>query len=355
MTCKITVPAVSGTYEIRIGEGLLESNPFLHALTSEPMLLVSNTTVGPLYARRLAEKLQKPYLEVPDGEQFKTVETWQTIIDAAVANGLNRHSVMVAVGGGVVTDLVGFAAATYMRGIRYISIPTSLLAMVDAAVGGKTGVNIPEGKNLIGAFHQPFGVLIDVSTIDTLPEREYRAGLAEVVKYALALDADFLDWLETHIDQIKARDANVLVELIAHCCRLKRNVVIEDERETGKRALLNLGHTVGHALEAATDYADFLHGEAVAIGMIAELAIAETVLGIALPIERVRSLLAALGLPTKWRGELSKLLPFMYKDKKNTGGKVYFVLCETIGRAKCCPVVLDDNMLETIRCAIDAM
>ncbi len=352
MTRVISVPASRGTYDILIGEGLLERNPFLLSDKSRRALFISNETVGPLYAQSIATTYQQPYLELPDGEQHKTVTNWEKVIHTALEYGLDRHSVMVGIGGGVVTDLVGFAASTFMRGIDYISVPTTLLAMVDASVGGKTGINIPMGKNLIGSFYAPSRVVMDVSTLATLPEREYRAGLAEVVKYALVLDADFMVWLEKNISPIQIRQPNVLLDLVERCCQLKREIVREDERETGRRALLNLGHTVGHALEAATGYTALLHGEAVAIGLIAELSVAELTLSVSLPIERVRRLLKAFGLPTAWNGEVSKLVPFMYKDKKNHGGDVYFVLCEEIGRATCRPVPLDDNTLHAIEQAI---
>jgi 3-dehydroquinate synthase len=272
---------------------------------------------------------------VPDGERAKSWQILETIFEALLAARCGRDTVLVALGGGVVGDLAGFAAAVYQRGMPLLQVPTTLLAQVDSSVGGKTAINHPRGKNMIGAFHQPRAVISDVTTLDTLPERELRAGLAEVIKHAVALDADFVAWLEAKIDALLARDPEALGYAVKRCCELKAGIVAADERETGVRALLNFGHTFGHAIEAASGYGSWLHGEAVAAGMVmaAELSRGEGLLGPE-EVERLRTLVRLAGLPVAAPALAPQtLMDLMSGDKKAAQGKVRFVLLEGMGRA----------------------
>jgi len=273
---------------------------------------------------------------VEPGEQGKTVETANQLWQKFLKFGADRQTLVVAVGGGVVGDLAGFVAATYARGIRLLQVPTSLLAQVDSSVGGKVGVNLPDAKNMVGAFWQPIGVWIDIDTLKTLPDREYRSGLGEVVKYGMALDCCFFDYLEAHIAELNARKPDVLAEVVTRCCRWKSAVVEADEYEvTGRRILLNYGHTLGHALETATDYQRFLHGEALAVGMDYAARLAESRGQIDASISRrQRELLAALGLPTVVPSDIDhdELLAIMQHDKKAVNGQPRFVLPTAIGR-----------------------
>jgi len=268
----LQVSLAERSYPILIGQSLLAKTDLLgRNLKARDLLLVSNTTVAALYAERVRASLPDRRivdLRLPDGEQYKTLEYVSRAMDVLVANRFGRDAVVLALGGGVVGDLAGFAAACYQRGVAFAQLPTTLLAQVDSSVGGKTGVNHPGGKNLIGAFHQPCAVFADTSTLRTLPPRELRAGLAEVVKYGLVFDLSFLDWIEANVDRLLALDDAALAHAIYRSCELKADVVRRDERETGDRALLNLGHTFGHAIEAATGYTEWLHGEAVAAGMV---------------------------------------------------------------------------------------
>ncbi|HUM92348.1 MAG TPA: 3-dehydroquinate synthase, partial [Candidatus Competibacter sp.] len=289
-------------YPIYIGPGLLDRPDLLRThVPGRQVLVVSNTTVAPLYLDRVRAALaglRHEAVVLPDGEQYKTLETLDEIFTALLSHRLDRDCTLVALGGGVIGDMAGFAAACYQRGVHFIQIPTTLLAQVDSSVGGKTAVNHPLGKNMIGAFYQPRCVLADTDTLKTLPDRELSAGLAEVIKYGLIRDLPFLEWLEDHIEQLLARDAAALTEAIERSCRNKADIVAADERETGERALLNLGHTFGHAIETGMGYGEWLHGEAVAVGM--NLA---TDLSARLgwlkgeQVERVRTLLARARLP----------------------------------------------------------
>ena len=267
----LQVTLAERSYPIVIGERLLADAELLRQhVPAQQVLLVSNTTVAPLYAAAVQSAFAgRQLVEVimPDGEQHKNLATASRVWDVLMANRFGRDAMIVALGGGVVGDLAGFAAACYQRGIDFVQIPTTLLADVDSSVGGKTAVNHPGGKNMIGAFHQPRAVIADVSLLGTLPEREYRAGLAEVIKYGLICAPDFFDWLEAEMPRLRARDAAALTEAVHRSCALKADFVIRDERETGDRALLNFGHTFGHAIEAATSYTEWLHGEAVGTGM----------------------------------------------------------------------------------------
>lgn len=307
-------------------------------VSARDVLLVSNTTVGPLYAERIHAGLRgRRIVEaiLPDGEIHKTLANVGRVLDVLVANRYARDACVLALGGGVVGDLAGFAAACYQRGVAFVQIPTTLLAQVDSSVGGKTGVNHPGGKNLIGAFHQPRAVIADTSTLTTLPDRELRAGLAEVIKHGMICDAGFFTWLEQHIDALLARDTEALTHAILRSCEIKADIVGRDEEERGDRALLNLGHTFGHAIESATGYAQWLHGEAVGAGLLvaAEMSRACGMLTGA-DVERVERLLARTGLPTNVSTiRAQDAFDHMRIDKKVQSGRIRLVLMKSIGQA----------------------
>ncbi len=268
----LTVDLGNRSYPIVIGRGMLDGGFDLSEFVrGSDCMVVSNTTVAPLYYEKLLPNLagcNVSSVNLPDGEAHKTVPTMQTIIDSLVKTGANRDTTVVALGGGVVGDIAGFAAACYMRGVDFVQVPTTLLAQVDSSVGGKTGVNHEKGKNLIGAFHQPQIVLIDTATLETLPDRELKAGLAEVIKHGAICDTEFFAWLEVNMTALLQRDPEALAHAIRRSCELKSAVVAEDEREAGRRAILNFGHTFGHAIEHCQGYGEWLHGEAVAAGMV---------------------------------------------------------------------------------------
>jgi 3-dehydroquinate synthase len=351
---KLDVSLAERSYPIFIGHSLLSDGELLRRhLHSRDLLLVSNTTVGPLYAPVLVDALPDRRIvdvRIPDGEQFKTLEYVSRVLDVLVANRFGRDCMVVALGGGVVGDLAGFSAACYQRGVPFAQVPTTLLAQVDSSVGGKTGVNHPGGKNLIGAFHQPGVVFADTATLATLPVRELRAGLAEVVKYALIFDLDFLGWLETHVDALLALEPPALAHAIRRSCELKADVVRRDEREAGDRALLNLGHTFGHAIETATGYTQWLHGEAVATGMLiaADLSARLGMLPAA-DVARVRELLLRFGLPVEApRVGARRALDYMSVDKKVKAGRIRLVLLERLGAARFTSEYADDALEATL-------
>jgi 3-dehydroquinate synthase len=337
---QLTVQLGSRAYPILIGAGLLERADLLQPLVrARKVAVITNTVVSPLYYPRLAAALAgRELIEVvvPDGEPHKTLATLSRILDVLVANRLGRDDLVIALGGGVVGDMAGFAAATYQRGIDFIQVPTTLLAQVDSSVGGKTGVNHPGGKNLIGAFHQPLAVVADTSTLDTLPDRELRAGLAEVVKYGMICDAAFFDWIDAHAEALLGRDPAALAHAIRRSCEIKAAIVARDERETGDRALLNLGHTFGHAIESVTQYATWLHGEAVGAGlqMAATMSREAGLLEPAAAL-RVGALLRRLGLRTEARAEVTRAaaMEAMRIDKKARAGRIRFILMRGIGGA----------------------
>ncbi len=291
------------SYTITIGRGILAHAEALAAATAaRQILLVSNVIVAPLYAARVAQAMpDRQIVEalLPDGEQHKTLANVSRLLDTLVANRFSRDACILALGGGVVGDMAGFAAACYQRGIDFVQLPTTLLAQVDSSVGGKTGVNHPGGKNLIGAFHQPRAVLIDTDTLATLPDRELRAGLAEVIKYGVIADAGFFAWLEANMPALLKRDPGALAQAIRVSCATKAAIVSRDEREQGERALLNFGHTFGHAIEAATEYQGWLHGEAVAAGMATAATAAEQQGWLAARPPRIHTLLEPPGLPLR--------------------------------------------------------
>lgn len=327
------------SYPIYIGEGVLDGDLCARHLDGARALIVTNTTVEPLYLERLTATVgadQWNQLVLPDGEVYKTLEQWSSILDALIDGHHDRSSAVVALGGGVIGDMAGFAAACYQRGINYIQVPTTLLAQVDSSVGGKTAVNHPRGKNMIGAFHQPAAVIIDTGVLETLPAREYRAGLAEVIKYGLIRDRAFFDWLETRAGALHERDREVLREAIYRSCRNKAAVVAADERESGNRALLNLGHTFGHAIETVTGYSSWLHGEAVAAGIVmaADLSAREGRLARAV-VRRIQTLFEQLGLPTRPPVlDTDHFLALMGHDKKVERGRMRLVLLDDIGSAR---------------------
>lgn len=331
----ITVNLGERSYPIVIGAGLLGGGFDLgDYIRGADCLVVSNVTVAPLYREKLILNLagrQISTVDLPDGEAHKSLATMQTILDQLVACGANRDTTVIALGGGVVGDISGFAAACYMRGVSFIQVPTTLLAQVDSSVGGKTGVNHPQGKNLIGAFHQPEVVMIDTETLNTLPERELQAGLAEVIKYGAICDLDFFSWLEGNMSALLDKAPQALAIAIKRSCVLKAEVVAEDERETGRRAILNFGHTFGHAIEHCLGYGEWLHGEAVAAGMMmaAELSgISES------DLNRLKALVEAAGLPSSPpQIDADRWLAAMGMDKKVQKKQLRFVLLKELGDA----------------------
>ena len=337
----LSVALGSRSYPIHIGAGLIGSadlySPYLRGGAAA---IVTNAVVAPFYLAKVRQALEaagarSTEIIVPDGEQAKSWQGVAQIVDALVDAPLGRDGLVVALGGGVVGDLAGFAAAVYQRGVPFVQVPTSLLAQVDASVGGKTAINHARAKNMIGAFHQPSAVISDLATLDTLPERELRCGIAEVIKHGLALDASFVEWLESNVEKLLKRDRVALAHAVRRSCELKARIVAEDERESGARALLNFGHTFGHAIEAGTGYGAWLHGEAIAAGMVmaAELSLLQGFIS-KREVERVRSLLERAGLPVTGPALApEKLMGLMALDKKAAKGKTRFVLLEAIGRA----------------------
>ena len=331
----ITVKLGDRSYPIVIGRGLIDGGFDLASyVIGKDCLIVSNETVAPLYLQQLKADLNGcsiGELELPDGEVFKTLETASGVLDTLVQASAGRDTTVIALGGGVVGDIAGFAAACYMRGVAFIQVPTTLLAQVDSSVGGKTGVNHPKGKNLIGAFHQPKIVLIDTNTLSTLPDRELRAGLAEVIKYGAIADRTFFEWLEQNMDSLLAKDPDTLAYAVQRSCEIKAEVVADDERESGRRVILNFGHTFGHAIEHCQGYGDWLHGEAVAVGMV----MAGELSGLDDDgAARLTHLLASAGLPTAPPTAGSKaLLDAMGLDKKVQQKQLRFVLLKSLGES----------------------
>ena len=337
----LTVDLGERAYSISIAGGLVAQcdlfEPFVKGVQ---VLIVTNETIAPLYLDSLTATLQEnasrvESLILPDGERFKNLETISHIYDQLMQLRFDRGCLLVALGGGVVGDMTGFAAATYQRGVRFVQVPTTLLSQVDSSVGGKTGVNHPSGKNMIGAFHQPDTVIIDIDTLATLPEREYIAGLAEVIKYGLIADKPFLDWLAANMDALHRRDEAALVEAIAKSCECKAKIVAADERESGIRAILNLGHTFGHAFETATDYKFWLHGEAVGYGMLMALDMSRRLGHISADHEvYARDILRSARLPATPPAVKSDLIRrLMGSDKKVQNGQLRLVLLKTLGEA----------------------
>jgi 3-dehydroquinate synthase len=338
---RVSIDLGDRSYAIAIGSGLLdEGATFADAPAAASALIVSNTTVAPLYAARLRSALTGRYRAVhevllPDGEEHKDWQTLNLIFDALLAHGCDRKTVLFALGGGVVGDMAGFAAASYMRGVPFVQVPTTLLAQVDSSVGGKTAINHPLGKNMIGAFYQPQLVVCDLATLATLPPRELSAGLAEVIKYGPIADHGFLEWIEAHLDALMAREPDALSYAVRRSCEIKAWVVGQDERESGLRAILNFGHTFGHAIESGLGYGQWLHGEAVGCGMVMALQLSQRLGGVdAGYVARVTRLIERAGLPIRGPAlGAERYLELMRVDKKAEGGEIRFVVIEAPGRA----------------------
>ncbi|ABD70637.1 3-dehydroquinate synthase [Rhodoferax ferrireducens T118] len=341
----VAIDLQSRSYHIAI-RGSLFDNPlsYTELPAASSALIVTNTTVGPLYAERLQSALLGKFKHIhtvvlPDGEAFKTWQTLNLIFDALLSHGCDRKTILFALGGGVVGDMTGFAAASYMRGVPFVQVPTTLLAQVDSSVGGKTGINHPLGKNMIGAFYQPLKVVCDLDTLKTLPARELSAGLAEVIKYGPIADLEFLAWIEAHIDALMAREPQALAHAVKRSCEIKAWVVGQDEREAGLRAILNFGHTFGHAIEAGLGYGEWLHGEAVGCGMVmaAHLSLRLGLIDAAL-VQRLTTLIQKAGLPVKGpqlsaSDNAGRYLELMRLDKKAEGGEIKFVVIDGPGNA----------------------
>jgi len=328
------------SYPIYIGPGLIDDPArYRPHVSGRQVMIVTNETVAPLYLGKVEAALSEyraARVVLPDGEQFKTLEVWKGIFDGLLENRFARDCTIVALGGGVIGDMAGFAAACYQRGVAFIQIPTTLLAQVDSSVGGKTGVNHPLGKNMIGAFHQPRAVIADTDTLATLPDRELSAGIAEVIKYGLIRDPEFFDWLETNLTSLLARDTEALTVAIERSCRNKAEVVAADELESGQRALLNLGHTFGHAIETGVGYGGWLHGEAIAAGMCMAADMSERLGWMDRDaVRRTRALIAAARLPVDPPSEIGpeRFRDLMAVDKKVQDGRLRLVLLQGIGRS----------------------
>ena len=349
----LQVALANRSYPIHIGRNLISNAELiLPHLKRKHVAIVTNTTVAPLYLEKLSQTLVAAGVKVfpivlPDGEAYKNAETLNKIYDALLQNRCERTTTLIALGGGVIGDLTGYAAATYLRGVPFIQIPTTLLSQVDSSVGGKTGINHPLGKNMIGAFYQPQVVLADIDTLRTLPPREFSAGVAEVIKYGLIRDADFFDWLEKNIEKLMTLDEAVLSYAVYRSCQNKADVVAIDEHENGERALLNLGHTFGHAIENAMGYGVWLHGEAVAAGTIMAANLSQSMGWLTnQDFQRIHALLSAANLPLEApKLGVEKYLDLMQLDKKVADGKIRLVLQQGIGKA----VITSDYDVEKLK------
>lgn len=341
----VSIDLQDRSYPIAIGSALFD-NPLTYAMlpAASSVLIVSNTTVGPLYAARLKQALSGKYANVhtvilPDGEVYKTWKTLNLIFDALLQHGCDRKTILFALGGGVVGDMTGFAAASYMRGVPFVQVPTTLLAQVDSSVGGKTGINHPMGKNMIGAFYQPLKVVCDLETLKTLPQRELSAGLGEIIKYGPIADLDFLAWIEENMGALMSCDLVALAHAVKRSCEIKAWVVGQDEREAGLRAILNFGHTFGHAIEAGLGYGEWLHGEAVGCGMVMAAHLSHQLGGVdAAFVQRITTLIQKAGLPVKGpllsdADNAGRYLELMRVDKKAEGGAIKFVVIDGPGSA----------------------
>jgi 3-dehydroquinate synthase len=346
----------SRSYPIYIGTHLLEQAAVFepHLKSSTTVFIVSNTTVAPLYAKTLMNTLSQlgktvRLLELPDGESYKDWQHLQLIFDELLAHGADRQSMIVALGGGVVGDMAGFGAASFMRGIRFIQVPTTLLAQVDSSVGGKTGINHPLGKNMIGAFHQPVAVIADLNTLRTLPPRELSAGLAEVIKHGAIADADFLDWIEANTGALLACDTDAMAHAVLRSCEIKSAVVSADEREGGIRATLNFGHTFGHAIESGLGYGEWLHGEAVGCGMVMAADLSARLGQISkMDAERLKRIIASMHLPiAPPKLGSQRFMELMQVDKKTEAGQIRYITLGSIGAARI-QQVPDSTVIETL-------
>lgn len=345
------------SYPIYIGEQLLsEADLFAAHIKGKEVLIVTNETVAPLYLDEVKSALsayRSATVILPDGEQFKTLEIMQRIFDGLLQARMSRQATILALGGGVIGDMAGFAAACYQRGVPFIQVPTTLLSQVDSSVGGKTAVNHPLGKNMIGAFYQPQCVFADTSTLKTLDDRQFAAGLAEVIKYGLINDAEFFDWLEANMTGLVARQFELLAQAISRSCQDKADIVAADEREMGVRALLNLGHTFGHAIETGCGYGVVLHGEAIAIGMAMAADLSERLGWLDMTtVERIKAVLTAAGLPVTVPAEMTaeRFMDLMAVDKKVQDGAIRLILLKAIGQA----VISDDYPPAQLAATLDA-
>lgn len=356
MLC-VNVELQERRYPILIGNGLLQDERSYPVKRGERVMIVTNPTVAQFYLDTVTFALKKrgcevDYVLLPDGEKYKTIESLNLIFTALLQGNHGRDTTIIALGGGVIGDVAGFAAASYQRGVRLIQIPTTLLSQVDSSVGGKTAVNHELGKNMIGAFYQPSMVIIDTHTLGTLPKREVNAGLAEVIKYGAILDYEFFEWLEAHIDELVALNNESLQHCIARCCQIKADVVARDETEKGDRALLNLGHTFGHAIETHLGYGNWLHGEAVSTGMMMAAALSEQLGDISVAdVSRLEKLLARANLPTLSPDSMQPedYLPHMMRDKKVLAGKLRLVLLKSLGQAYIATDTDKDLVLNAIK------
>jgi 3-dehydroquinate synthase len=343
---RVAIELGERSYSILIAPSLLQDTVCYADLPGgNAALIVTNTTVGPLYVSALQSALLGRYKAVhvvalPDGEVYKNWETLNLIFDALLSNGCDRSTVLFALGGGVVGDMTGFAAASFMRGVPFVQVPTTLLSQVDSSVGGKTGINHPLGKNMVGAFYQPQRVVCDLDTLKTLPARELSAGLAEVIKYGPIADMEFLGWVESHLDALLARDPTALAYAVQRCCEIKAWVVGQDERESGIRAILNFGHTFGHAIEAGMGYGQWLHGEAVGCGMVMATHLSHA-LGLVDTdfVQRLTTVVQRAGLPIvgprlRDTDNAGRYLELMRVDKKALGGEIRFVVVDGKGQAQ---------------------
>jgi len=355
----LTVDLGNRSYPIHIGQNLLtKADLLLPYLKRKQVAIVTNTTVAPLYLEKLAGSLRAQGVSIipivlPDGEQYKNAEVLNTIYDALLTHRCERSTTLIALGGGVVGDMCGYAAATYLRGVPFIQIPTTLLSQVDSSVGGKTGINHPLGKNMIGAFYQPQLVLADTETLNTLPERELSAGIAEVIKYGLIRDPDFFAWLETNMELLTARNPQALSYAIYRSCQNKAEVVAADEKESGERALLNLGHTFGHAIENGMGYGVWLHGEGVAAGIMLAAQMSQRMGWLqAGDVERIERIFKAGKLPVDAPAlGVEKYLDLMGLDKKVADGKIRLILLQAIGKAVMTGDYPQEKLLETLAIA----
>ena len=365
---ELSVSLPGSSYPILIGRGFLSDKMLLsHYVPASQVVIISNTTLAPLYLSHLQDVFsdrQCDVLILPDGEEYKNQQSLFQIYDTLIAKQHHRDTTLITLGGGVLGDLVGFAASTYQRGVNFIQIPTTLLAQVDASVGGKTAINHPDGKNMIGSFYQPKAVFIDLDTLSSLPIRQFRAGLAEIIKYAILLGGDFLIEVEQAIDAGFSANTTQdflnrvlqLPSIINQCCKIKADIVEQDERESGVRALLNLGHTVGHALEAYTHYTRWLHGEAVAIGLYCAALLSYQQVGLdKSSLNRIDALLHKAGLPSRIPQDinLEQLRLLMDKDKKIQNNRLRFVLVKNLGNCYLENNLKEDCLQDTLQCAVE--
>ncbi|MEW6998780.1 3-dehydroquinate synthase [Colwelliaceae bacterium BS250] len=348
----LTVALAERSYPIYIETGLLSSNSLLAShIKNKRVTIITNNVVAPLYLNTVKASLSQfdvDELILADGEAEKNLSNFDKIMSHMLALNHGRDSTLIALGGGVIGDITGFAAACYQRGIDFIQMPTTLLSQVDSSVGGKTAINHPLGKNMVGAFYQPKAVIIDLESLNTLPVREFNAGMAEVIKYGILGDAEFFDWLETNKQAIKAGDSATLQHMIHHCCQQKAETVAQDEKESGVRALLNLGHTFGHAIEAEQGYGVWLHGEAVATGMVLAAQLAQSIdLLSAQDVNRIIELIEYFNLPTKAPSDMSfdDFIKHMSRDKKNLAGVIRLIIPTAIGKSD----IFDSISLEQLK------